>query len=85
MKKLIALLSIVVLVLTFSCEKEKYYICDTRTDVGTTLEATTTETLCDMPMSPSEWERTHSSVVYTSKDGEPMYYSQTITTCKEKK
>lgn len=81
--KLFALMLVILTVSMFSCEKKKCYVCETRSEVGTTLETSVTTEICDE--SPMLYEKSHSSVTLKSINGGPVYYSQTITECKEKK
>jgi len=85
MKKIIGVLFLII-ALT-SCEKliDKCYICETRTDVNTTLEASTSKEvyLSEMEIGPRNYEAQNSFVTLkTTAAG--SYYSQTITKCREK-
>jgi len=82
MKKLIALF--VIIAAFTSCEKltDKCYVCETRTDVNTTLETSTVYEVTGI-VSIREYEKQHSSVVLKDAAAGP-YYSQTITKCREK-
>jgi hypothetical protein len=88
MKKIIALLSIVMLIVVFSCEETTCWECKTRTNVNTTLETVTTEIICDMSTAEIHaYEKANSSVTLNDefvKEGGDLYYSQTITKCKKK-
>ena len=82
MKKLFG---IVVLIVLFSCEKDKCYVCETRSDVNTTSEAVTSKEvyLREMEIGPRYYENQHSYVAVKVTEAGP-YYSQTITKCREK-
>jgi hypothetical protein len=85
MKRLFGILMLMFFALVMSCEKDKCYVCETRTDVGTTLEASTSKDvyLSEMEIGPRFYESQNSSVVVKDIGGGP-YYSQTITKCREK-
>ncbi|HLD90509.1 MAG TPA: hypothetical protein VI911_05765 [Patescibacteria group bacterium] len=82
MKKIAGILFLIVILA--SCEKltDKCYICETRKEVGTTLETSEVYEITGI-ISVREYERQHSSVVIKQAAAGP-YYSQTITICKEK-
>ena len=86
MKKLIGILMLAMFALVMSCEKkDTCYICETRTDVNTTLEQSVTYEvyLSEMEIGPRNYEQQNSFVVVKDIGGGP-YYSQTITKCREK-
>ena len=82
MKKIIGVL-LLIIALT-SCEKliDKCYICETRREVGTTLETKEVYEVTGI-ISIREYERQNSSVIVKQAGAGP-YYSQTITECREK-
>ena len=86
MKKFIGILMLAMFALVMSCEKkDTCYICETRTDVNTTLEQSVTYEvyLSEMEIGPRNYEQQNSFVVVKDFGGGP-YYSQTITKCREK-
>ena len=86
MKKFIGILMLAMFALVMSCEKkDTCYICETRTDVNTTLEQSVTYEvyLSEMEIGPRNYEAQNSSVVIKDIGG-GSYYSQTITKCREK-
>ena len=86
MKKVIGILMLAMFALVMSCEKkDTCYICETRTDVNTTLEQSVTYEvyLSEMEIGPRNYEAQNSSVVVKDIGG-GSYYSQTITKCREK-